>query len=295
VRQTLAAVEAKLGEGTPSIDQQTVLNRALALAREAKGGKAPSQQEIQAMVGQATTEAQNAALQRWYQDKEDAKIQYQLLNARLNNIRQQQSDLTKTFGVAPRAATLAEPTVSAAPAARTAPASPEQRTAALTAAVRAATGQPPGGAQAAAAGPTQAPLLANPTSDPIIARENESIGARNLSTQNKALADPYNLAMDELNAVNQQIASVRRGDPFVLQGGGMDSPRLDRLSVPRDGSMQAKALSDLLIKQQAVQRNLEEKRRAMLGLPAGVTAPTISTPEGSIPLEYAKPDNWWQQ
>jgi len=311
VRQQLASLEAKLGESQPTVDQQTVLNRALALARDAKGGKAPSQQEIQAMVGQATSEAQSMALQRWLQDKEDAKIQYQILNARLNNIRQQQSDLTRTFGVAPKASVLAEPVAAAAPAGRGAAATPEQRTAALTAAVRAATGQPPEGAQAAAAasaaGPARAPLLANPTSDPIIARENESIGASNRSAQNRALADPYNLAMDELNNVNQQIARVRGGGSqslLVPDELSRTTPRSQKVtdlladpqSVMLDGSAQAKLLSNLLIKQQAVQRELEAKRRAMLGLPAGVTAPTISTPAGSTPLEFAgQPDNWWRQ
>lgn len=292
VRQQLSAVEQRLAAPQPAPDPTVITNRALQMATEANGGKPPSRQQIDAMVPQATQEAGQQALQRWYQDKEDSKVQYQLLNARLNNIRQQQSDLTRTFGVAPRASSLVEP---AAPpvAARSVEASPEQRQQALTAAIRAATGgngaPPPA---PAATAPGTAPLLQNPTQEPLIAAENTRITQGNLSAQNRALADPYNEALDNLQSVNQQIADVRAGKPLVLMGGG-DSPATNRLTVERDPSMQAHQLSDLLIKQQAVQRDLETKRRLMLGLPAAVTAPTVSTPNSSVPAAYSKPADWW--
>lgn len=291
VRQQLAAVEAKLAETQPALDQQTVLNRALQLATDAKGGKTPSKQEIQAMVGQATQEAQTQALQRWYQDKEDSKIQYQILSSRLNNIRQQQSDLTKTFQIAPRASALVEPAAVSAPV-RPPEASPEQRQAALVGAIRAAA-QPAGAPPPAAPGaPAQAAPLPNPIADPIIEAENQRIGQRNLSAQNSALADPYNNALDELAAVNQQIAQVRSGAPVLRQG--PDEFGAGAFTVQRDPSMQARALSDLLIKQQQVTRDLEAKRRAMLGIGAAATPPVLSNASGSAPAQFGRPDDWWQ-
>lgn len=294
VRQQLSVVEQRLAAPQPTPDPTAITNRALQLATEANAGKPPSRQQIDAMVPQATQEAGQLALQRWYQDKEDSKIQSQLLNARLNNIRQQQSDLTRTFSVAPRASSLAEPAVAPLAAPRSVEASPEQRQQALTQAIRAATGGNGGPPSApAATAPGTAPLLQNPTQEPLIAAENTRITQGNLSAQNRALADPYNEALDNLQAVNQQIDDVRAGKPLVLMGGG-DSPSTNRLTVERDPSMQAHQLSDLLIKQQAVQRDLEAKRRLMLGLPAAVTAPTISTPTSSAPAAYSKPDDWWQ-
>ncbi len=291
VRQQLASVEAKLAETQPALNEQVVLNRALQLATDAKGGKTPSKQEIQAMVAQATQEAQTQQLQRWYQDKEDAKVQYQILNARLNNIRQQQSDLTKTFQIAPRASALVEPAAVSAPA-RGAEASPEQRQAALVGAIRAAT-QPAGAPPAPVPGNApQAAALPNPIADPIIEAENRRINQRNLGAQNSALADPYNQALDDLASVNQQIAQVRSGAPVLRQPA--DEFGAGAMTVQRDPSMQAKALSDLLIKQQQVTRDLEAKRRAMLGIGAAVTAPVLSNAAGSTPAEFGRPDDWWR-
>lgn len=288
VRNRLAEVEAKLGEGQPTVNQAEVMNRALQLAREANGGKTPSQQQIQSMVAQAQQEASQLALQRWYQDKEDAKIQYQILNARLNNLRQAQSDLTKTFGVAPPAGLLAEPVAPPPQPARPIEASPEQRQGALTAAIRSAVGQPEA---AGPAGPGMQPALPDPIGDPMIQQENNRIAQRNLSAQNQLLADPYNQALDELGQVKAAIAQVRMGEPqntIPTPGGGM----VFQTTSP---AQQAKRLSDLMVKQQAVERNLEAKRRLMLGLPAGVTAPTVSDPSSSVPAAYSRPANWWRQ
>lgn len=290
VRGELARVEAKLAEGAPTIDNQTILNRALALAKEAKGGKAPSQQEIQSMVGQATAELQQQALQRWFQDKEDAKIQSQTLTARLNSIRAQQSDLTKTFQVAPGASSLQEPVVTPGrpPALE---ASPEQRSAAITAAVRAAIGPPaPAPAAASPGAPVMAAPLPNPTNEPMIEQENQRIQQSNLGRQNSSLADPYNAALDQMNAVKSEIAAVRGGAPLVMNG----PDDLGRPVTITDPSLQARRLSDLLIKQQQVQRDLEAKRRLMLGLPAGDMTPVMSNAASSVPADYSKPDNWWQ-
>jgi hypothetical protein len=291
VRQQLAQVEQRLSAEAPKLDPVVVNNRALQLAKDANGGKTPSQQQIQAMVPQAQQEASQMALQQWYQDKEDAKIQYQILNARLNNLRSTQSDLTRTFQVAPKPSALQEPAPAAAPARGAQLASPEQMSAALAAAVRGAPGaKPPAGAGAPPVAQAAA-ILANPIDDPIIAQENQRRTQSNLSAQNKMLADPYNAALDELASIGKQIESVRAGAPLLRQGPDEFGVGL---TVPRDPSMQASALSDLLIKQQAVQRAVEEKRRAMLGLPAGVTAPTVSDSQSSAPAAYAKPDDWWR-
>jgi hypothetical protein len=294
VRQQLAAVEQRLSAPAPQPDPSAIQGRALQLAREAKGGGVPSQQEIQAMIPQAQQEASQLTLQQWYQDKEDAKIQYQILNARLNNLRAAQSDLTRTFQVAPRPTTLQEPAAAApAPQAST-QATAEQRTAALAAAVRAAAGTPEG---APVAAPGQAELLVNPVNDPLIAQENQRREQQNLSSQNRALADPYNEAIDELSVIDAQIAGVRAGQRQGLYQGGITAGPYAGAAVanPLTGAEQAATLSDLLIKQQAVQRNLEQRRRAMLGLPAEVTAPVVSNAAGSTPAEFSKPDNWWRQ
>jgi hypothetical protein len=291
VRQQLAQVEQRLSAEAPKLDPTVVNNRALQLAKDANGGKTPSQQQIQAMVPQAQQEASQMALQQWYQDKEDAKIQYQILNARLNNLRSAQSDLTRTFQVAPKPGTLQEPAAAPEPARGAQLASPEQMNAALAAAVRGAPGaKPPAGAGAPPVAQAAA-ILANPIDDPIIARENERRTQTNLSAQNKMLADPYNAALDELASIGQQIEQVRGGAPLLRQGPDEFGVGL---TVQRDPSMQASALSDLLIKQAAAQRAVEERRRAMLGLPAGVTAPTVSDSQSSAPAAYAKPDDWWR-
>lgn len=298
VRQQLAQVEQRLSAEAPRLDPTVVNNRALQLAKDANGGKTPSQQQIQAMVPKAQQEASQLALQQWYQDKEDANIQYQILNARLNNLRAAQSDLTRTFQVAPKPSALQEPAAAPAPTRGAQLASPEQMSAALAAAVRSAPGaKPPAGAGAPAVAQAAA-ILANPIDDPIIAQENQRRTQQNLSAQNKMLADPYNAALDELAAIGKQIEQVRAGERVGMAGlysGGIADglyagPSLNPMGRPE----QAASLSDLLIKQQAAQRAVEEKRRAMLGLPAGVTAPTVSDSQSSAPAAYAKPDDWWR-
>lgn len=113
VTQKMSEVERRLS-AQPTVDQAAVTNAALQMATQANGGKTPSRDQIQAMIPDAISQAQQDAQVRWYQDRADAQTAYQLLNSQLNTIRQQQQNLTSTFKVAPSAALLS-PGASAPP------------------------------------------------------------------------------------------------------------------------------------------------------------------------------------
>jgi hypothetical protein len=112
----MAAVEARLS-AEPTIDRAAVTRMAVQMATAANGGKMPSQAQIEAALPEAMQQAQQEAQMRWYQDKQDASVQYQILSSQLNTIRQQQANITSTFKVAPSLRQLA-------PAAATAPVTP---------------------------------------------------------------------------------------------------------------------------------------------------------------------------
>lgn len=275
VTRKMAEVERRLSS-QPTVDQSQVAAAATQIATQANGGKMPSREQIQAALPDALAAAQNEAQVRWWQDQKDAGVQYQLLNSQLNTIRQQQSNLTSTFKVAPTAAMLspgAAPTASAAPVTPTPGGNP------LAGFIDSLNAQVPPPSTAAPEAQaiqqtTQALRTAPAASAPILRQGRTQM----LAGEYEKLDAPVVSAQAELANVSKQIQLLQQGlTPW--QG-------VDQSPFEVNPEAQGQMMTDLLIKQEALRR---KEREAQAARSAGKTSllstiPAMNTQSGYKPI-----------
>ena len=250
VTQQMAAVEAKLAE-QPTVNQQTVLNNAIQIATQNNGGKTPSREQIQAAYAEALAKAQQEAQIRWYQDKQDASVQYQILSSQLNTIRQQQANLTSTFKVAPKTAALSMPPPAVVPTATTAPTGNP-----LAKFVEELNNRLPQNTPATVTdntGPTvqnitSALSMAPASAAPVLRQARTSM----LADQYAKLDAPVASTEAKLADVNQKLSRLQSGlNPMQ----GVNPQAID---LPPEAT--GEFMTNLLLQQQALQRQLQQQR-----------------------------------
>lgn len=286
VQSQAAALDQKLGAPAPALSPDEIQNAAIQIAGQSHPGKPPSMQEIAAAMPQAKQQLEQAALQKWAMDKQDAQVQRGVLSSQLQDLRYQYDALVNKFGVAPQPGSIGgQPAAAPSLGNPQAEASPQQKAAAAAAALAGANKAPP-----PPTGPGGVSLLANPTSDPMIAAANNRRGATSWQTN---LADPYTQSVDKVQDLNARIQAIRQGiNPDAPAGDmmyGQGTP-----IVPLSPDVQAKLLSDALIQQQALMRQSDVAKRAMLGLtPAQVLAnpmvPAQNNANGYAPTATTSP------
>lgn len=271
VRQKMSSVEAQLSS-QPTIDQSRVAARALEIAVQNNGGKTPSRDQIAAATPDAVREAQQQAMVQWMQDKEDAKIQYQLLSSQLNTLRQQQANLTSTFKVAPSPLTPA-------------PVSDLRAEAAIPTRAGNAVGgfldslnaemakrglgaQPkPGTPEAAQSNLIQASSLAKtPEEQTILRQANTQRIANEYGKLDEEIAGPRNALAQEQQDIDRQKTLILQGYSPNFQPGlsmGAFAPLADQKLTPEQ---QSQLLTNLLIRE----GNLPSKQNALSGQEADI-------------------------
>lgn len=282
ITRKMGEVEARLS-AQPTIDPAAVANTALQIATEANGGKQPSREQIEAAKPEAIAKAQQDATMRWYQDKQDASVQYQILSSQLNTIRQQQANLTSTFKVAPKASllTAGAPPVVAAPVAPRVGNPLASFTDSLDAALKArgigaptATSNDGTTVRDVTSAMTNAPAAAVPVlrqaRTSILADKYAEIDQPQLATQAK-LAD-----------VNKQLSRLQTGlNPWE----GV-SPQAFNPNPQAQGEYMTK----LLLQQSALQRQLQEEQAARSKAKTSLLSDlSINTPRAFVPPTYSSP------
>lgn len=278
ITQKMGAVEARLS-AQPTVDQAAVAEQAVRAATVANGGKAPSRDQIQAALPDALAAAQQEAQVRWYQDKQDAQVQYQILSSQLNTIRQQQQNLTSTFKVAPQVA----PSVLATPP-PAAPIGGAPQGNALENFTRALNDRlPPPPTATSNDGPsvqniTSALSIAPPAAAPVLRQARTSL----LADQYAKLDEPVFSTQRELADVAQKIQRLQSGlNPFQ---GVTPAP------VDVAPAVQGELMTKLLLQQQALQRRLQQESQQRGAAKTGLLAGTsINTPVSSTPVTPPSP------
>lgn len=304
LQQQLTAVRAKSAEIAGRIDapvrqfgpaDREVLTLASQMAEQAKPGSGRNREAITAMVPVAQKQLNDQSLIQHAQEVQSATRELESLRYNEAQLTNALRETLQTFKVAPsrasNAATLQSPTA-AAPAGAPKPATADQMTAAMDAVF---------GKAAPAQGATPAPgaaMLANPTNDPLISQENTR---REGDAWQKNLADPFNAAMDKVDRIKAEINRVRAGlpppnAPAVTFG----LPNAN--DIYNNPTVKANSLSQLLVELDAAQKEAEQARRAMLGVPAvpkPVSAPAatpgamLSSP-APISAPPPSPPQWWK-
>lgn len=263
---------------------------AVQLAQQAMPGKTPSRQDIAAQMPIAAQALQQSKLEAVMLRRQQTQERVKVLRDSLTSLGSRLTNLAN-HGVYPSSdteasTTVAEPTTAAAPVNFD-----SARKSALAALLKPQS--------AAAPAPTgEFAALPNPTNEPLIATENNRRVGQNWQTN---LADPYNAALDRVEAAKQKVASIRTGAPVVRLVPTGEGP-IDRVSTPVNPSAQAAQLSSALMELDTAQQDAEKARRAMLNIQdptvAAATpqvAPPISNATSTTPfaaLQRVKP--WWQ-
>lgn len=290
--QKLSAVEAVLSERA-TVDQAAVAARAVALATQANGGNTPTREQITAAQADAYKEAQQAAMLQDYQEKEAARVQYQILSSQLNTIRQQEANLTSTFRVAPTASPL-----SAAP------------TETMTTPAPAGRGDPMGGFQSAldglmkergmgqGRGTAGANSSLQAIQDVTAARATAPTELRPILDQTKTsmLADAYEPFDETVNAttakladVDSQISRLQSGRPNVGVSAG-NSAMSQFYAMPGaqyPSGDPGRELTSLLQQRAQLQRQLSEEEKARRQGRSSLLQ--LNTPAQSRPLTFPTP------
>jgi hypothetical protein len=288
-QEVAKTIDAPAQQYTPASPE--VLQLAAQLAEQSKPGSGRDRQAIAAMAPMAMKQLNEQALLAHAQRVQAATRELESLRYNEAQLTNAMREAMQTFKVAPSkgaSAAVLEGPASAAPAGPKA-ASADQ----MAAAMDAVFGKQTPAAGAASSGPT---VLANPTNEPIIARENTRRAAVDWQ---KNLADPYTAALDKVDRIKADIQRVRSGapPPGALAPGMFGAPA-DLYSNP---TVQANSLSALLVELDQAQKDAEAARRAMLGVPsvpkpALAPAPTpgamLSNPMPSGSAAPVAP-GWW--
>jgi hypothetical protein len=296
IQARLADLERQLSEPQPQPDANQVTKQAIQNLRAQKKNPKymPSQAEIEAEAANVVPQLQQRLDQQWFQNKEDARLQYPILSAQLQNLRAEQSSITSKFGVAPTApAAVSTPT--AQPMASRGVANPQQQAEALAAVIR-------------GAAPPHAPQQPAPAN---IAETGGVLGN---------LADISGRALDAMTP-DAQISKIRTPNPLqasvtrdslkrFLVGGpsSLDTPT--PLQHPAGQSPLNAVLQDIrLVDQQlaaagpsappelrqrkaALETEAQRLQSALLGPTSGVTPPQTNTsgfvqPQFNAPAPFA--------
>ena len=253
VQGAAAALDQKLGAPAPALSQDELTSAAIQIAGAAHPGKPPSNQEIAAAMPQAKQQLEQAAVQKWMMDKQDAQVQRGVLASQLQDLRYQYDTLVNKFNVAPVPGSMGAPAAGAPLANPVTEASPQQRAAAAAALIPP---KPPGG-------PGAPSLLANPTNDPIITAANDRRGAASWQAN---LADPYTQTLDKLQELQTRKHSILQGVLPDAYTSGLITAKTGQLPAPLSPDEKAKLLSDTLVEEQSLMRQADQTKRAMLGL-----------------------------
>lgn len=282
VEQRLAEIEQRLSEPQPQPDPNEVMRQAIQNIRGLKKDPnyTPSQAEIQAEVQNVLPQLQQRLDMRWYQDKQDASVQYQTLNARLQNISSQRRELESKFGVAPSPQPMTQPMT--APVSRTtrAPASPEQMAAAISAAIRSAAPAP------APTGP-DAPPFAQTFNDPVIEQANDTVMKSNAAAKKSQMQSELNSLLQDIQSTDESIKKAQAPDfpgfypnPTSSFGDSEISfiPDAYRAQSPPNLQDRAGTLVSLHNRRSELASRLSKLQAQLLGPAAAMTPPTISSP-----------------
>jgi hypothetical protein len=267
-----------------------VIRYATQMATKPGGGR-PSREDIAAAIPQAQKDLNGQALIEHAQRQQAARAELDSLRyseAEKTNVLEK---MTGTFKIAPSnvgTSVLQQPTpVAATPKAATA----DQ----MAAAMDAVFGKAP--TPAAAGASPGAVALANPTSDPLIAQENQR---RSTETWRTTLADPFNVAMDRVDKINSEIQRVREGRPPAnAPAPGIFGGPPDLYSNP---TIQANSLSALYVELEKAKADAEKARRAMLGVPSvpkpaaapATAGAVLSNPVNGVAPTAPGAPAWWQ-
>ncbi len=271
----MAEVERRLS-AQPTIDQSEVMRTAVQMATQANGGKTPGRDKIQEALPDAMAKAQNDAQVRWWQDKQDAQVQYQLLNSQLNTIRQQQSNLTSTFHVAPSAAALS-PGAAVAPSA--APVTPTPGGRPLQSFIdelnKMLPPPPAENPQSQAIQDTTRALSTAPASAAPLLRQGRT---QLLSGEYEKLDAPVMATEAKLADVQNKLQALQTGvNPFQSVA---PSP------MDFNPAATSEFMTNLLIQEQALQRQLEQDRAKRSGAKTGLLSgiPAVNTQSNYMPV-----------
>lgn len=268
----MAQLEARLSS-QPQIDQAQVQNAAIEAATQLNGGKPPSRDQIAQALPDVLAKAQQEATMRWYQDKSDAQVQYQILSSQLNQIRAQQSNLQSTFKVAPAVSSLID-TVGPAPALVEAPRAGGGPLADFTAQLN-----------------SKSPPVPRPTADLTLqdvaaANRVAPAGARPALRQagTSILADEYakfdapvESTAAKLDAVNSQLQRAQSGlNPF--QG-------VNPAPLTATPEATGEFITRLILQKSALEGQLRQEQQARSqGRTSALSNLQINTPSQTIPV-----------
>lgn len=270
IRQKMSRLEAQLSS-QPTVDQRQVQARALEIATANAGGKTPTREQIAEAMQGATKEAHDQAFARWYQDKQDATVQFQILSNQLNTLRQQQASLTSTFKVAPSA-----PVRAPASPLTVAPAAPVQSGNPMTGFLQQLNGAtpPPAPAESPVAATTRALTMAPPEVAPQLRQ-----------ARTAQLADAYAKMDEPIMATTAKIADTQ--GQLGRMSAGLN-PFQGVNPGPVEGSPQAQGeyITRLLMRQAALTKQLEDERKArQQGKSQLLSGLRLNTPSQFVPIQ----------
>ncbi len=283
ITQKMASVEARLS-AQPTIDPAMVNAAAMQIATQMNGGKTPSREQIAAALPDAQRQAQERALQQWYTDKEDARVQFAILSNQLNTIRQQQGDLVRTFKVAPGASP--SPLVPVAPAASST-SSPSPGGSPIAGFINVLNGalDQRGLTPSPSVSSGDTPTLRDVTSALTMAPAASAPLLRQSRTN--LLADEYAKLDAPLNNINRQLADVQQQMQLV-QSGRSPWQGVDQGAFPGTAQVQGEVLTRLLQQQAMLLRQQQEAAR-LRGQGKTSLLSTINTPSYSMPVTPPSP------
>ncbi len=266
--QKMSEVEAVLA--TPAkVDMAFVAKRAVEIAMQQNNGNMPTKVQVDAAKQAAYEEAQKAAMIQDYQEKEAARVQYQILSSQMNSLRQEDSTITSTFRTSAAGSPLVD--TPALPMNQTPPGPKADPLAGFTDEVnkRLGIGQGRGTAggasslqdiQALTAARAAAPAALRPVFD---------------QSKTQKLADAYapydekvNDTAAKLADVNSQLARVQQGTPFSSAQFDSTVPMTSGPQVPyADPGLIITTLLQkraALERQQSLDEQLRQKNKASL-------------------------------
>ena len=272
--KTLSDDLERTGDYVPS--EAEIKNAANILALQTvKPGEVPSSAAIEAQRPAAIQQLHAAGVERQMLEKQRKTVQLQALYQQLAATKSQaQSYISR--GLGPTAPAVMPPAAIAPTVAK--PAASPISFAQMLSDEMAKRNPAPAVAPAAGA------ALANPTGDPMIAEENTRRVADNWQAN---LADPYNDALDRRDSLIEQIKLLSSGaEPAFMPTPGNLYP-----AAPMNKSVRAEKLSNLYVQLEDTKRDIENKRRAMLGVkgqparaPAVAPRGLLSVPSTAAPV-----------
>jgi hypothetical protein len=276
IQSQIQQLEQRLSEPAQQPTNAQIQARAVMLAQQAKPDGTPSDKDIQAFLPQAAEELQRSALQDKMMEAQAARQQQQLLSSQLSDVQRRQENLETRFRVAPSqmAPTPVQAPVTQQPVQRQA--SPEERAAAIAAAIRASNPNPPA-AQSA---------LPDPMRDPEIQAYNVQQQVAPLQRMKSDAEKRLQVAQQEINRLKSDPKAGTAGDPRRASI-GLNGIAIPQMTTPEiDQGLRARALSRLYADMSTAKQQLDQadaklaqfNQAATQGVPqAQVKTPAFNT------------------